>query len=53
MLFIDIKPMNIDQKMVIKSRKKMKPYSKAMILSIKDYENIQKFNFLILSLWTY
>ena len=33
-------------KMVIKIEKTMKPYSKATILSLKNYKNI-KFNFLI------
>ena len=40
--------MNIQQKMVKKIEKTMKPYSKAIILSLKNYENILKFNFLIL-----
>ena len=50
--FIDIKTMNIHHgdkkviKMVIKIEKTMKPYSKATILSLKNYKNI-KFNFLI------
>ena len=39
--------MNIHQKLVILIEKTMKPYSRAMILSLKKYENILKFNFLI------
>ena len=39
--------MNIHQKMVIFFEKTMKRYFKAMILSLKNYENILKFNFLM------
>ena len=39
--------MNIHQKMVIFFEKTMKRYFKAMILSLKNYENIVKFNFLM------
>ena len=46
--FIDIKRMNIHQKMVILIEKTMKPYSNAMILSLKNYENISKCNSIIL-----
>ena len=39
--------MRIHQKMVMFFKKIMKAYFKAVILSIKIYENILKFNFLI------
>ena len=39
--------MSIHQKMVIFFEKMMKVYFKAAILSIKTYENILKFNFLM------
>ena len=40
--------MSIHQKIVIFLEKMMKAYFKAVILSIKTYENILKFNFLML-----
>ena len=39
--------MNIHQKMVIFFEKTMKAYPEAVILSIKNYENILNFNFLM------
>ena len=39
--------MDIHQRMVFLMEKTVKPYFKAMILSLKNYENILKFNFLI------
>ena len=39
--------MNIHQKMVIFLKKTMKAYSEAVLLSLKIYENILKFNFLM------
>ena len=40
--------MNIHQQMVIfKKNKTMKAYSEAVLLSLKIYENILKFNFLM------
>ena len=39
--------MNIHQKTIVFFEKTMKAYFKAVILSIKTYENILKFNFLI------
>ena len=45
--FLDVKTMNIHQKMVILIKKTMKLYSKTMILLLKDYENILKCDFLI------
>ena len=40
--FIDVKTMNVYQKMMILIEKTMKTYSKAMTLSLKNYENILK-----------
>ena len=45
--FIDVKTMNVYQKMMILIEKTMKTYSKAMTLSLKNYENILKLNFLM------
>ena len=45
--FIDVKTMNVYQKMMILIEKSMKTYSKAMTLSLKNYENILKLNFLM------
>ena len=39
--------MNIHQKMVIFLEKTMKAYSKTVMLSLKIYKNILKFNFLM------
>ena len=45
--------MNIHQKMFILIVKTMKAYSKMMILSVKNYEDILKFNFLNYLIQTY
>ena len=39
--------MNIHQKMVIFLEKTMKAYSKTVMLSLKIYKNLLKFNFLM------
>ena len=51
--FIDIKTMNIHQELVILIEKTMKPHCKAMILSLKSYENMLKFNFLMYPPYAY
>ena len=49
--FIDVLIMNIHQKMVIFFEKKIKEYFKAVISSLKPYENTLKFNFLMFPLY--
>ena len=52
--FIDVWTMNIYQKIVILFfEKTMKAYFKAVILSLKIYENILKFNFLMGGYYAY